>query len=453
MTKTQRGLSLGAIAALILTGILSFGIRKTIHLVINGQSQTLTTRALTTGWLLREMRIPIGEGDDLNPELNAWLKDGDTVTIKRAARIRIQDRKQVFNLISTEKNPAKLLEMAGVELSPHDQLLYNGLAIDTDQRLSRASSYGLQILRAHEIIVETADHKETFQTATTTLGQALWQAGIRIHQSDLVTPGLENLITKSIKITYQPSQELRIRTKDEVIHERTTKANIGSALAQAGIPLEGLDYSIPPAEAALPEQGNIRVVHVEERIDLETEPLPFDTEYQPVSDLELDKETVVQAGSFGIRARRIRVRLEDGKEVARHTEAEYTAQEPRPRILGYGTKIVPKTVQTSSGQIRYWRAVNMYAVSYNPTSAGGNITASGLPLQKGVAAVDPAIIPLGTRLFIPGYGEAVAADTGGGVKGRIIDLGYSDRDYVSWHQWVTVYFLWPPPENVAWVIP
>lgn len=444
---------MGLIAALILTGILILGARKTIHLVIDGKAKTLTTRAFTTGWLLREMQIPLGERDDLKPELDTWLKDGDTVTIERAARIRIQDGQQVINLISTEKNPTKLLEIAGLELSPQDQVLYNGLRIETDQRLPIATSYSLQILRAHAVTVETADQRETFQISGTTTGQALWQAGINTYQNDLVSPGLENPLTQSTRVTYHPSQELRIRTKDKIIRVRTTEQNVGLALAKAGIPLEGLDYSIPAAEAALPEQGNIRVVHVEERIDLETKPLPFETEYQPVSDLELDKETVVQEGSFGIQARRIRVRLEDGNEVVRQTEAEYIAQEPKPRILGYGTKIVPQTVQISGGQIKYWRAVNMYAVSYNPTSAGGNITASGLPLQKGVAAVDPAIIPLGTRLYIPGYGEAVAADTGGGVNGRIIDLGYSDRDYVSWHQWVTVYFLWPPPENIAWVIP
>lgn len=49
-------------------------------------------------------------------------------------------------------------------------------------------------------------------------------------------------------------------------------------------------------------------------------------------------------------------------------------------------------------------------------------TASGLPVGKGVVAVDPRLIPLGTRLFIPGYGRGIAADVGTAIKGRIIDL-------------------------------
>ncbi len=50
------------------------------------------------------------------------------------------------------------------------------------------------------------------------------------------------------------------------------------------------------------------------------------------------------------------------------------------------------------------------------------LTASGLPVAKGVVAVDPKLIPLGTKLFVPGYGRAIAADVGWGIKGRIIDV-------------------------------
>jgi 3D (Asp-Asp-Asp) domain-containing protein len=49
-------------------------------------------------------------------------------------------------------------------------------------------------------------------------------------------------------------------------------------------------------------------------------------------------------------------------------------------------------------------------------------TASGLPVGVGVIAVDPTVIPLGTRVFVPGYGSAVAADVGSAIKGAIIDL-------------------------------
>lgn len=60
-------------------------------------------------------------------------------------------------------------------------------------------------------------------------------------------------------------------------------------------------------------------------------------------------------------------------------------------------------------------------------------TASGLQVRKGVVAVDPRVIPLGTRLFVPGYGRGIAADVGVAIKGRIIDLWMpSDNAARSW---------------------
>jgi 3D (Asp-Asp-Asp) domain-containing protein len=95
----------------------------------------------------------------------------------------------------------------------------------------------------------------------------------------------------------------------------------------------------------------------------------------------------------------------------------------------------------------------MWATSYSPAAVGGNTqTASGQTLHKGLVAINPYYIPYGTYMYVPGYGHAQAADTG--VLGaRSIDLGYSDDDYVSWHQYVTVYFLWPPPDQILWIYP
>ena len=71
---------------------------------------------------------------------------------------------------------------------------------------------------------------------------------------------------------------------------------------------------------------------------------------------------------------------------------------------------------------------DMVATAYYAFGKGGNdingngITAIGLRARKGIVAVDPRIIPLGTKLYIPGYGEALAADTGGWIKGNRVDL-------------------------------
>lgn len=84
-------------------------------------------------------------------------------------------------------------------------------------------------------------------------------------------------------------------------------------------------------------------------------------------------------------------------------------------------------VETSRGLSRYSAVYTMEATAYLPWDGGGSgITASGLPAQYGVVAVDTDVIPLGTRLYIPGYGEAIAADTGGAIVGDRIDLCMED---------------------------
>lgn len=451
--KTLQVRYLGVFVALAGIALIILAARKTVHIATDGEKKSVSTFALTVGSLLRHAEIPVGQADYLDPPPNHWLRNGETITLDRAARIRIQDGEKVHTFLSVERFPANLLAAVGIELYPGDHLLYNGQPVPASRRLPRSPAHGLQIRRAQPIKINAGGQEKVVHSNAATLGQALWQAGVSFYLQDEIAPAIETPLLKPMRVDLLQSRELIVRTADTILKLRTTQSAVGLALAEAGIAVQGLDYSQPALDSVLPRDGNVRITRVEEQVNLETEALPYETEYQPVPDLEVDKQSVVQGGTYGIIARRLRIRLEDGKEIARQVEAEFIAQEPKSRILGYGTKIVPQTINISGATLTYWRALNMYAVSYNPSSAGGTITASGLPLQKGVAAVDPAYIPLGTRLFIPGYGEAIAADTGGGVKGRIIDLGYSDHDYEAWHQWVTVYFMWPPPESVAWVIP
>jgi 3D (Asp-Asp-Asp) domain-containing protein len=80
-------------------------------------------------------------------------------------------------------------------------------------------------------------------------------------------------------------------------------------------------------------------------------------------------------------------------------------------------------VETEQGVLNYSAVYTMEATAYLPTdgSATGT-TATGIPAQRGVVAVDPNVIPLGSKVYIPGYGVAIAADTGGAIRGQKVDL-------------------------------
>ena len=76
----------------------------------------------------------------------------------------------------------------------------------------------------------------------------------------------------------------------------------------------------------------------------------------------------------------------------------------------------------------YTKKINAKVTAYTPYDAGCNgVTATGTAAKKGVIAVDPRVIPLGTKVYIPGYGVAVAADTGGAIKGNRVDVCYATK--------------------------
>jgi 3D (Asp-Asp-Asp) domain-containing protein len=163
----------------------------------------------------------------------------------------------------------------------------------------------------------------------------------------------------------------------------------------------------------------------------------------------------MQEGAPGLLQRRVRVRYEDGNEVGRIIENEYVAVAPTTKIMGYGTKVVVRAIDTPSGPVEYWRVIRMLATSYSAGTAGVSEssrwygrTATGMKMRHGIVAVDPRVIHLRSNVYVPGYGVGIAGDTGGAIKGRRIDLGYDDDNLILWYRWVDVYLLTPVPSVI-----
>ena len=101
------------------------------------------------------------------------------------------------------------------------------------------------------------------------------------------------------------------------------------------------------------------------------------------------------------------------------------------KVVSKEQEKTPETVETvKSGELNYSKVLTMNATSYtdDPAENGGySTTRMGTPLRYGVVAVDPSVIPLGTKLYVEGYGYAVAEDTGGAIKGNRIDVCYTDK--------------------------
>ena len=378
----------------------------------------------------------------------------------QSSQVRIQADGQAHTVTSLERLPANLLALAGVRLFPGDQLLADGMNIAPDAPLPLAPSNSLQVRRAVLVTLQDGPRSQSFLSTAVTLGQALADAGITLNVEDHLTLPPETLLNTPLHADLERSVRLTVQFQNRQVQFRSTASTVGEALAESGLALQGLDYSQPPAASPLPPDGQIRLVRVQEVVTVEQEPLPFESEQQPAPEVALDSRKILQAGELGLKARRVRTRYEDGIEVSQAVEGEWTALEPKKQIIGYGTKIVFRTLNTPDGPIQYWRAVQMYATSYSPcrvvTGQCNDTTATGAKLQKGIVAMTTTWChyTCGGKVYVPGYGVGTVADTGGGIPGRYwIDLGYSESDFVNWHQSETVYFLTPAPAIIMWVLP
>jgi 3D (Asp-Asp-Asp) domain-containing protein len=199
----------------------------------------------------------------------------------------------------------------------------------------------------------------------------------------------------------------------------------------------------------------VRVIRVTEEVIAEAFEVPYQTVYEADPERDLDTRAVTVAGQVGRDERRIRVRYEDGVEVNRRDEGMVRVQEPVNQVVRYGTRLVLRTLETPDGPRQYWRVLRMYATSYHPAALGGdNITSIGRTLTKGIVAINPRIVSYGTRVYVEGYGEGEAADTGGPRSTPYwIDLGYDDDNYRRWSGWVQVYLLAPPPDDINPLLP
>jgi resuscitation-promoting factor RpfB len=434
--------------------------RKTVTIQINGQNKTVTTLAVSVRDALKQEKILIAPADRLWPVPDQRLEDGDTIRFEQAARVTIWDGSRQYQIESSERRPANLLALAGLGLYPGDQILMDGAPVSPAQLLPRAAAYRLRAMRAIRINLQAGDASQILYTTAPTFGQALAEIGLELRASDHFFPPLDTPLQEDLTAELTPSIDLSIQDQGGSIQVRSAAPNVGEALAENGLTLVGLDYSQPAADQPLPQDGQIRVVRVVEQVSIEQEPLAFDTELQPAPEVELDTQTVLQPGEFGLLARRVRTRIENGEEVSQKVESEWVARQPKNRIVGYGTKVVLRTLNTPDGPIQYWRVVTMYATSYSPCrifkDRCDSYTASGATLKKGIAAMTGQwyYYTGGDQVYVPDYGIATVADTGGGIPGRYwIDLGYSEEDYVSWHQYVSVYFLAPVPSQIMWVLP
>lgn len=176
--------------------------------------------------------------------------------------------------------------------------------------------------------------------------------------------------------------------------------------------------------------------------EVKTTVIEKETKYKDDPEMEVGEEKVLEEGEDGKKTKTYKVTYFEGDEYSREL-IKTEVVNPKDKQILRGTKIVWRTINTPDGEIRYWKKMRVWATHYDKHCRGcDEWTAIGMKQGKGVIAVDPKVIKMRSKIYVPGYGPAVAGDTGGAIKGNIIDLGFEDARTAGWSaRYVDIYLM------------
>ncbi|HHY76070.1 MAG TPA: DUF348 domain-containing protein [Firmicutes bacterium] len=282
----------------------------------------------------------------------------------------------------------------------------------------------------YTVTVTAWDRYVRLGTSAATVGDALKEANVVLGPNDYSFPTPEAPLTQGLDIKVVRASLAFINDGGRIRAIETAKDTVGEILSQAGVELGPEDAVIPPAEERVPDDGRIRIVRVTYADVIEEEVIPYTVERRSDGSLEAGLVRTLTAGKEGLARVEYSVRYEDGVEVSRQEVSRELVREPSPQVLLVGTL---QEVTRGSDNIRFNKAIEVVATAYCPCVKccgpyANGYTHTGLVAEKGVIAVDPRVIPLGSRVYVDGYGFAVAGDTGGAIKGSRVDLCFSTHE-------------------------
>ena len=310
--------------------------------------------------------------------------------------------------------------------------------------------------QSFEVVVIDGNKYYETTTSTATVAEILEDQGVEIAEYDIVSPELDTRISSSQTIVVQRLNKVILTCDGETKEYYSTATTVGEFLDEKGIDLNYHDIINISEEEKITDGTKLKITRVVKRILEVNEEIPFKTRTVADTSMSISDSKIVTKGVAGIDCQTYEVLMYDGVEVSRNLVSSERIQEPVDEVKAVGTQGVRETAKRDD--FSYSRVLTCSATAYDlsfqscgkrPGDRGYGITASGTHAKPGTVAVDPRVIPLGTRMYIESadgsfvYGYCVAEDTGGAIKGNKVDLFFNTTSecYQFGRRSVNVYIL------------
>ena len=288
-----------------------------------------------------------------------------------------------------------------------------------------------------------------YQTSAGTVGAFLTERDVRLGRGDTVAPGWGEPLTDGTQVTIRRAVPISLTVGSQSHVVRTVPTTVRQLLAAQHVRLGPYDEILPPIDSRLDADARVRVVRVAMWTAHVRQNISARVRTRIDASLPAGHLVTVARGRAGIRETTFRYVRRDNAAPTRFALASRIVREPQTRVIVRGVatyaSLAHVAEQGFAKAVSFaGHAIRMIATAYTAGCYGcSGITASGVRAGFGIIAVDPRVIPLGTKLFVPGYGRAVAGDTGGAIVGNRVDLGMNTQhEAMSFgRRPITVYIL------------
>lgn len=275
--------------------------------------------------------------------------------------------------------------------------------------------------------------------------------GVVLGAHDRVSPGLDRTVRHDANIVIERAFAVNVCDgAQDAVTRYAVGGTVADLLDEYGYELGELDEVSPALESEVTANMTVQIDRIVHEDYTYTEAIAFETTYQQTDSLYSGTQKVSVQGVAGEKIVNQTIVYRNGVEESRITVSEQVTREPVTQVVLQGTRqrSVPAVASAGAGVLALSDGTQLsYSAVYNGTATAytytGNNTATGTVPAYGTVAVDPSVIPLGTRMYIPGYGYCVARDTGGAIKGTRVDLFF--ESYAQAIRWgrrsVTIYIL------------